>query len=288
MPPRLLQATRARRRRSSPTGRSCLREAAQVARSIGRAAITPGVPTFGASPSDSNAGIAGLGERARARAIEPVDGRRLRRRGRRAPACAWSAKRAEVAPSSARSSRRKRGRRWMSASRSSRRSAVASRPRWPSCRSQPATASRSRASGASDRVGVDAPAARASLFWRGEDREHLVDLAQRRVGAADDLVEVLAAAGQAGAELVEDDRQPLAVGRAHDVVDQVEVDRLASCLLDRQQVLALARPPLDLLQLRRRLGARRRALRRLALDELLADQRLRADRCTRRRARKSW
>ena len=61
----------------------------------------------------------------------------------------------------------------------------------------------------------------------GEDGEHLVGLAQRRVGAVDHLVQLLAAAGEAGAELVEQDRQPLAVRAAHDVVDQVEVDRRA-------------------------------------------------------------
>ena len=53
------------------------------------------------------------------------------------------------------------------------------------------------------------------------------------------------------------------------------------CCVDRQQVLALARPGVDLAQLRRRGAARRARLRRRALDELLADQRLRADRAVR-------
>ena len=75
----------------------------------------------------------------------------------------------------------------------------------------------------------------------GEDREDLVGLLERRVGVADGLAQVAAAPGQAGAQLVEDDRQALAVGQAQRVVDQVEVDGLGG-LRDRQQVLALAGP----------------------------------------------
>src|ERR1044071_1862630 len=71
------------------------------------------------------------------------------------------------------------------------------------------------------------------------------------------------APGAAAAEIVEDDREPLADGLAHDVVDQVEVDRLGR-VLDRQQVLALARAVLDLVQLRRRFGPGRAGLRELA------------------------
>ena len=114
------------------------------------------------------------------------------------------------------------------------------------------------------------------LVLRRQDLEDLVDLPERRVGAADDLVDLLAAAGEAGPQLGEDQREPLAVGQAHDVVDQVEVDRLLG-VLDRQQVLALALAALDLAQRRRRLGVDGALLRRRALDELLADQRLRAD-----------
>ena len=51
------------------------------------------------------------------------------------------------------------------------------------------------------------------LVLRREQREDLVDLLERRVGAADDLVELGAAAGEAGAELGDDQREPLA-GRA--------------------------------------------------------------------------
>ena len=45
----------------------------------------------------------------------------------------------------------------------------------------------------------------------------------------------------AGAELVEEDREALPVGQPHDVLDQVEVDRPRR-VRRRQQVLALARP----------------------------------------------
>ena len=59
----------------------------------------------------------------------------------------------------------------------------------------------------------------------GEDREHLVEFLQGRVGAADDRAEVAAAAQQAGAEFVDDDREALAFGQPVDVVQQVGVDR---------------------------------------------------------------
>ena len=62
---------------------------------------------------------------------------------------------------------------------------------------------RSRASGSQDLVGVDGQLLE-HLVLVGEQVEHLVGLLQRRGGAADDVVEVLAAAGQADAELVED------------------------------------------------------------------------------------
>ncbi len=173
-----------------------------------------------------------------------------------------------------RSSRRNGGRRWRSASRSARRSAVASRHLGGVLErggDAAALAGQRRQHG----VAV-ARQLLQRVVLRGEDRQHLVDLAQRRVGAADDLVEVGAAAGDARAELVEDDRQARLLRLARDVVDQVEVDRLAR-VLDRQQVLALALAVLDLLQLRGRLRGGLSRLRRLALDELLADQRLRAD-----------
>ena len=62
-------------------------------------------------------------------------------------------------------------------------------------------------------VGVDGEFARARVL-AGEDREHLVEFLQRRVGAVDDHVQVAAAPGEAGAEFVEDDRQALALGQA--------------------------------------------------------------------------
>ena len=50
----------------------------------------------------------------------------------------------------------------------------------------------------------------SDVVLAGQDLEHLVGVAERRVGAVDDRVEVRAARRQAGAELVEDHRQPLA------------------------------------------------------------------------------
>ena len=110
----------------------------------------------------------------------------------------------------------------------------------------------------------------------GEDLEDAVGLAQGRVGAVDDGAEVVAAGGEAGAEVVEDEAEAVAVGGAVDVLDQVEVDGLA-VVLERQQALALPGPVLDLLELGRRLLAGGAGLGRGAVDELLADQRLRAD-----------
>jgi hypothetical protein len=108
----------------------------------------------------------------------------------------------------------------------------------------------------------------------GQDREHAVGLAQRGVRAVDRLVQLVAAAGERRAELVQDQREPLAVRESQRVVDQVQVDRRAR-VLDAQQVLALAVAVLDLRELRRPVRAG------TALDELLADQRLRADRAAR-------
>ena len=74
----------------------------------------------------------------------------------------------------------------------------------------------------------------------GEDLQHAVGLAQGGVGAVDDLAEVVAAGREAGAEVVEDEPEAVAVGGAVDVLDQVEVDGLA-VVLQRQQALALPR-----------------------------------------------
>ena len=102
------------------------------------------------------------------------------------------------------------------------------------------TCARSRASGSS----AWSPSRREvgeRLVLAREDLQHLVGLAQRRVRAVDDLVQLGAAAGQRGAELVDQEREPLAVGQPHDVVDQVEVDRRARPL-ERQHVPGPRRP----------------------------------------------
>ena len=99
------------------------------------------------------------------------------------------------------------------------------------------------------------------LVLVAEDLEHLARLAQAGMGALEDLLEVLRAAGEAGAELGEDQPEALAVGTAHDVAEEVlRHDRRG--LLDRHAAAVL--------QL---LGRRAR----LAVDVVLADQRLRAD-----------
>ena len=108
---------------------------------------------------------------------------------------------------------------------SPRRSAVAS-PVSFAATMKCAKRSRSRASGCEHAVRVRRePGERAVLA--GEDLQHLVRLAQRRVRAVDDLVEVLAPAREAGAELVQQDREALAIGQPQDAVEQVEVDRRA-------------------------------------------------------------
>ena len=86
----------------------------------------------------------------------------------------------------------------------------------------------------------------------------------------------LAAAGDAGAELVEDERQPLALGLAHDVADQVEVDRLGACASTGSRYWPLPGPFSILSQRGGGSARRRRACVGVALDEALADQRLRA------------
>ena len=116
----------------------------------------------------------------------------------------------------------------MSASRSSPRSAVAcgdlarvldEARDVPRARARAARARcRSRARGRTSTLFCDARSLRTSSTSRSAG-----------IGAADDLVDLLAAAGEAGAELAEDQREPLPVGQAHDVVDQVEVDRLRRC-----------------------------------------------------------
>ena len=67
----------------------------------------------------------------------------------------------------------------------------------------------------------------------GQDVQHPVGLAKRRIGSVDHLAEVLAASGEPGPQLVEDQPEPVAEGQALDVLNQVEVDRCA-VVLQRQ------------------------------------------------------
>src|SRR3954468_1816000 len=64
-----------------------------------------------------------------------------------------------------------------------------------------------------------------------------VRLPQRRVRAPDEGVQVLTAAGEARAELAQDDREALAVRQTHHVVDQVDVDGRAG-VREGQEMLA--------------------------------------------------
>ncbi len=110
-----------------------------------------------------------------------------------------------------------------------------------------------------------------------EDRQHLFEFLQSRIGAADDGVQVRAATGEAGAEFVEDDRQALGLGQARDVAEQVDFHR-AMGVRHRQQHLTgafLARG--NRFQGRRQWRAFDARLGGQAVHELLADQRLRAD-----------
>ena len=85
-------------------------------------------------------------------------------------------------------------------------------------------------------VGVDRQF-RQHLVLAGEDRQHAVEFLQCGVGATNDHVEVGAAPGQPGAELVDQDREALALGQPRDVAEQVDVDRAVS-VLHGKQVLA--------------------------------------------------
>ena len=67
----------------------------------------------------------------------------------------------------------------------------------------------------------------------GEDVQDLVGLLQRRVGAVDGLRERLAVGGQAGAELIDDQRQALLLGCTQDAVDLVDADRADVLLTGR-------------------------------------------------------
>ncbi len=146
---------------------------------------------------------------------------------------------------------------------------------------KPATLSRSRASG---RRTVSPLSASATSVLFCLARISRTSSSALRAGSdfVERRLERLAVPGQPGAELVEDDREALAVRQAHDVVDQVEVHGPRG-LRRGQQALAGAITGVDLAQRRRRRAPRRARLRRHALDVLLADQRLRADPCRSRR-----
>ncbi len=197
------------------------------------------MPVLDASPSESIAGIAAFENGPRRRTTLLMSPARACR------SVSTGVVSSESDPSRSivgLSSSRKRGSVWMSSSsarallrgRLGHLAGVADRARHPR-----AVARQRREHG----VGVDRQLLELRVL-AGEDLEHLVGLAQRRVRAPDHLVEVLAAPRQAGAELVEDQRQPLALGLAHRVADQVDVDRLRG-VGDRQQVLALARAVVD-------------------------------------------
>ena len=110
---------------------------------------------------------------------------------------------------------------------------------------------------------VSASAIRRSIVSRlaAEDAQRLARLAQARVGAAQHLAQVVGPTGQPGAQLGHDQPQPVAVGPAQDVVDEVDRDRRAG-LLDRYPA-AVGQALVG--------GAR------LTVHEVLADQRLGAD-----------
>ena len=156
-----------------------------------------------------------------------------------------------------------------------RRSAAAV-PAVAALRMKPARCWRCSDSGAEDRVAVLGQPGELLVLLR-ERGEDLVGLLERRVGSPDHRREVGTAGCQARAEVIEDQPEALDLGLAGDVVDEVEVDLLA-VVLDRQEVLAGAVLAVrDLLERRRRLGARSARLGGLALDVLLAEERLRAD-----------
>ena len=98
---------------------------------------------------------------------------------------------------------------------------------------------RSRAIGASTLSPLTASVA-SVLFCSARSFRTLSNCAQRGVGLAQRRLQRGAVAGERRAELVEEDRELLPVGQAHDVLHQVEVDR-AGGVRRREQVLPLAR-----------------------------------------------
>ena len=237
------------------------------------------MPTSAASPSDLSAGMA-ASQNGPSAVRKRLMIRRRRRAGRRGPASSASDKRAETRPSSA-------------AARAGTREQleVALEVDAPLggrlghlarvCTTKPAT-----------RAALAAPAAPARcresrragehLVLAGEDLQDLVDLACS-AGFARRMTSWRSSPrpASAGAELVEDDRQPLAVRQAHDVVDQVDVDRRWRCA--RPAAGAGPRPGRP--RSRCSVGGAARwpaRLRRLALDEASRRSATAGGSCTRR------
>ena len=66
---------------------------------------------------------------------------------------------------------------------------------------------------------------RSILFWPARIFRNSSNSFSAGLAATDQLLDVLRPSGEAGAELVQEDREPLPERRALDVVDQVRVDR---------------------------------------------------------------
>ena len=113
--------------------------------------------------------------------------------------------------------------------------------------------------------GEHAVAVHVSVLQRvrivGQQLEQIVGLGQRGHGASQRGLKVGRAPGETRAELVDDQREALPVGHAHDVVEQVR-RRSWSCVW----LTGITLPRLQ----------HRAGVAGLALDEVLADQRLRA------------
>ena len=201
----------------------------------GRARISAGRPRSSASPRLGKLSLAASENVPRPLIRSSICGAAVPRSRSSGVPCTASSSRSAI---SGRSSRRKSGSRLMPRLMSPRRSAEAS-PVRVGLHDPVGHLARARARAGRAPRRSRAPGRASDAVLVGQDREHLVGLAQRRVGAVDDLVQLVAAAGQAGAELAQQDREALAVGQPQDVVEQVEVHRRAG-VRERQQPLALA------------------------------------------------
>ena len=257
---------------SSVVGPAPLRARSRVFLTTGSAARIFGPATSPLAPSDFSETVEAAENGVSARVAWVSDGAALASDS--ATGVPASEKYSKL-PIVCRSSRRKAGSLRSEASRAAPSSALACAAA-PALEKKPATLRALARERPEDLLGVGGEL-RQPVALGPEDAEEAIGVAQHRVGALDDLLDVLAAPGEPGAEFVEDQPEALHVGQLVDVVDQVRVDA-GAVVLDRQQVLAGARLPVgDLLQRRRRLGARRARQGGTAVDELLADQRLGAD-----------